>query len=347
MSVRKFCKITLIPVLKPEQLIMLAKKISFFCFFLFFALFQGFSQENANSERQMKAPRGYRSEALMKVAYAIGFIDLIETKPEVPENIEVMRDIVYKQVDTILLQLDIYKRKDLKKDAPLLIFIHGGSWTKGKRSDYLPYLIDYAEKGYITATVSYRLSQVAPFPAAVEDVKCAVSWLRSHAEEYMIIPEKIAVIGGSAGAHLAMMLAYSDENEFSEECTENISSKVQAVVNLYGPVDLTTEYARNAGAVKKFLGTTYQENPEIFVSSSPKTYISSEDPPTLTFNGTLDSLVPVSQADSLNVWLNKAGVYHDYHRLKGWPHTMDISEKVNEYCQYYMDIFFKKYLITN
>ena len=326
---------------------MLTKKILISSFLLLFILFPAHSQVNHAGEREMKAPRGFRSERMLKFAYAFGSLKLIDTEPTVPANIDVTKDISYKLIDSIELQLDIYKPKDLKENAPLLIFIHGGSWTKGKRADYLPYLIDYAKKGYITATVSYRLSQVAPFPAAVEDVKCAVRWLRAHAEEYSINPDKIAVIGGSAGAHLAMMLAYSNENEFSKDCTETISSKVQAVVNLYGPVDLTTEYSRNAKSVEFFLGNTYQENPQIFTYASPKAHISPEDPPTLTFQGTLDSLVPVSQSDSLDVWLNKAGVISEYHRLKGWPHTMDISKKVNKYCQFYMDAFFKKYLGTN
>jgi len=82
----------------------------------------------------------------------------------------------------------------------------------------------------------------------------------------------------------------------------------------------------------------------IYVNASPKTYITSDDPPTMTFHGTIDSLVPISHADSLDVWLEKAGVPHEYHRLKGWPHTMDVSRKVNEYCQFYMDRFLEEYL---
>ena len=80
------------------------------------------------------------------------------------------------------------------------------------------------------------------------------------------------------------------------------------------------------------------------MNASPKTYITSDDPPTMTFHGTIDSLVPISQADSLDIWLEKAGVPHEYHRLKGWPHTMDVSRKVNEYCQFYMDRFLEEYL---
>lgn len=297
-----------------------------------------------NDEHPMKAPRGYRNEVFLKVAYALGFLDLVETKPTVPEDIEVFKDIVYKQVDSVSLKLDVYKLKNLKTATPVLIFIHGGSWSKGNKSDYLPYLIDYANKGYVTVTISYRLSGIAPFPAAVQDVKCAVLWIRAHSKEYMINPDKIAVIGGSAGGHLAMMLAYSDEKEFTDKCPDTSYSKIQAVVNIYGPTDMTTEYARNRGECLYFLGKSYQEAPDLYQAASPRTYISSDDPPTLIFHGTIDSLVPVSQSDSLHKWLDHAGVPNEYHKLKGWPHTMDLSKKVNDYCQFYMDAFFKKYL---
>ncbi len=296
---------------------------------------QGCSQEVYEGEHALKAPRGFRSESSLKVAYALRLIKVIDTEPAVPENIDVQKDIVFKQVDSTSLQLDIYKLKNLSKAAPVLIFIHGGSWAKGKRSDYLPYLLDYAQKGYVTVTVSYRLSDVAHFPAAVQDVQSAVQWIREHSAEYMINPEKIALVGGSAGGHLAMMVGYADELP---------GHKVQAVVNLYGPTDLTTEYARKRDECRYFLGKTYQEKPDLYSLASPRSYISQDDPPTLIFHGTIDSLVPVSQSDSLQQWLDHAGVPNEYHRLKGWPHSMDISTKVNNYCQYYMDAFFEQYL---
>lgn len=304
----------------------------------------GCTQNTQGDQSEPKAPRGYANETFLKVAYALKFLDLIDTEPAIPENIEVFQDLTYKHVDSIDLNLDIYKSRELKEAAPVLIFIHGGSWSKGKRSDYLPYLLDYAKKNYITATVSYRLSGVAPFPAALEDVKCAIRWIRANASKYNIDPDRIGVVGGSAGGHLAMMLGYTDENEYTTECKDSVSSHVNAIVNFYGPVDLTTPYAREQGACTYFLGYSYSENPGLFNDASPRKYISGNDPPTITFHGTIDSLVPVSQADSLHKWLDEAGVQNEYHRLKGWPHTMDLSKKVNNYCQYYMDAFFKKHL---
>lgn len=299
-----------------------------------------------NESRPLHAPKGYMNETFLKISYALGFLDLIDTEPTVPGNILEYKNIEYKKVDTISLQLDIYKQKDLKTPAPVLIFIHGGAWRSGKRSDYLPYLIDYANKGYITATVSYRLMKAAPFPAAVQDVNCSVRWIMEHGPEYGMDVTKIALIGGSAGAHLAMMVGYGgDDPAFTNECAvDNPSLDIKAIVDLYGPTDLTTSYAQNSYQVKDFLGVSFEENPGIYKAASPRSYITPNAPPTLIFQGTIDDLVPVSQSDSLAVWLSREGVPHEYHRLKGWPHTMDLAVKVNEYCQFYIDRFLKKYL---
>ena len=140
-----------------------------------------------------------------------------------------------------------------------------------------------------------------------------------------------------------MMAGYDSRNS-PKDCESATNFKVQAIVNLYGPVDLTTPYASKRAEVFNFLGKTFQEDPDLYKMASPRFLISSDDPPTLTFHGTLDSLVPVSQADSLHSWLNQAGIVSEYHRLKGWPHTMDLAVKVNRYCQYHMDEFLRKHL---
>ena len=113
-------------------------------------------------------------------------------------------------MDSIPLKLDIYHSKDIKKDAPLIIFIHGGAWKKGNKHDYLVYLASFAQKGYVTATIQYRLTDVAKYPAQLHDVEDAVRWLKLNAANYHIDASKVALVGGSAGGHLAMMNAYSN-----------------------------------------------------------------------------------------------------------------------------------------
>jgi acetyl esterase/lipase len=314
--------------------------------FLFLTFFiTACSDKPEDPNRPLDPPDGYMFEILAQTSYALGMLDVIESKPEVPDDIIEYKNIEYKYIDSTSLQLDMYKHKDLKGPAPILIFIHGGAWRTGKRTDYLPYLIDFANKGYITATLSYRLVKQATYPAAVQDVNCGVKWIKKHADEYGIDPDRMVVIGGSAGGHLALMIGYGgDLPLFNQDCPYDVDSKVKLVVDLYGPVDMTTPYAVSTYQVKDFLNTTYDVNPDIFKQASPNTYLTADDPPTLIFHGTIDSLVPVSQSDSLAAWLEELGIPYDYHRLKGWPHAMDVAVEVNDYVRFYLDAFLEKHL---
>lgn len=300
---------------------------------------------SSGQEKPPEIPDGYSSNFTLKIAYFLGTLDLVETKFPVPDSIKEYKDIVYKTVDTTELKLDIYHLKKTKEPAPLLVFIHGGAWKKGKKHDYLRYLVDFAERGYITATVQYRLSKEAKYPAQILDVKTAIKWLIEHSSQYFIDSLNLALIGGSAGGHLAMMAGYtSNVPSLSVEGDSLIYESVKAIVDIYGPSDLTTEYAIEQSSVNYLIGEAFEEAPEIYEEASPIMHISSDDPPTLIFQGTLDELVPVIQSDRLNEKLKNTGVPVEYHRLEGWPHTMDLAVEVNEYFQYYMNRFFEKYL---
>ena len=290
-------------------------------------------------------PKGYSSNTSLKLAYATGALKLIEKDFPLPEDIQEYKDVVYKTVDSMQLKLDIYHSKDIQKAMPLIIFIHGGAWKKGNKDDYLVYLSSYAKKGYVTATVQYRLTDVAKFPAQLHDVEDAVRWLKLNAANYHIDAGKVALVGGSAGGHLAMLNAYS--NTSGEVDVNGVAANVQAVVNFYGPSNLTDETAINASSVQYLIGKSYEEAPEMYKKASPLFLISKKVPPTLTFQGTLDELVPYEQSDILHATLQKAGAISYYHKLKGWPHTMDASVKVNAYCQYHMDRFFERYIPLN
>ena len=286
------------------------------------------------------------SEALMK-AIQSGKVPFVNVNPAVPEGVVEEKGIEYGRVGDRALELDLFLPKKREKPVPGLICIHGGGWVGGKRDDYRVYAIRYAEMGYVTATVSYRLSGEAPFPAAVSDAKCAVRWLRANAEKYGVDPEAIGVIGASAGGHLSMMVGYSsDVPELEGDGGhEGVGSRVQAVVNFYGPTDMTTEFAREKGVVEKFLGgVTYDEDPRPFEKVSPLHYLTQDDPPTLVFQGTIDSIVPVDQADALDKKLTELGIDHVYDRIEGWEHTMDLAQEVNDRCVYIMDRFLEKHL---
>ncbi len=291
-------------------------------------------------------PAGYSSVELIKLAIITKQLPLIDPKPTVPESIEVKKGIEYGRGGETSLKLDLYTPRNLSSPSPCLIFIHGGGWKSGQREDYHFYCVKFAKMGYVVATISYRLRDVAPYPAAVEDSKCAVRWIRANANELKIDPDRIAVIGGSAGGYLAMMVGYSSDHQELEGNGGNpeVSSRVQAVVDLYGPVDLTTEYARNHDLVTGFLKQSYEKAPEIYGQASPLTYVTKDDPPTLILHGTLDELVPISQADRLTAALKKQKVPVQYERLEGWPHTMDLAQVVNDYCVLQISKFLELHL---
>ena len=154
-----------------------------------------------------KAPMGYYFEIPTLVALYSGLESLINKTPDIPENVETIKNIEYKSINGRSLQMDIYKPIGLTKPAPLLVFIHGGGWRGGDRADYLVYLTHFVKLGYITATVSYRFLKEAPYPACVDDILDARDFLYQNGEKYNYDPDRICLIGGSAGSHLAMLAA--------------------------------------------------------------------------------------------------------------------------------------------
>ncbi|MFH1718544.1 MAG: alpha/beta hydrolase [Planctomycetota bacterium] len=292
-------------------------------------------------------PQGYADELAVKTAILLGQIKLIDAiNVSTPDNVEEILDVEYGTGGERKLQLDLYLPKGRTKATPAIIFIHGGAWKAGKRSDMKFYCVKFAEKGYVTATVTYRLTGEAPFPAAVHDVKCAIRWLRANAAKYQVDPEHIVVSGNSAGGHLSMMIGYSDDPSLEGSGGNNgLSSRVCAVVNFYGPTDLTTDFARKQGVVEDFMGgKMFDEASDAYKLASPLFSLTQDDPPTLIFHGTIDSTVPIVQADKLADKLKELGIDYVYERYDGWPHTMDLAEAVNRRCVYQMEQFFKKYI---
>jgi acetyl esterase/lipase len=293
------------------------------------------------------APPGYATEDEVKQAYSSGKLRIIDLAIEVPDSVEVERNIEYGKGGDIPLKLDLYSPKERDEPVPAVIFIHGGAWKGGYRQMYHYYCTRFAEHGYVAATITYRLTSDAPFPAAVEDAKCAVRWLRTNAEKFGVDPDRIGVAGGSAGGHLSLMVAYAPDNPELEGKGGHgdVSSGVQAVVSLYGPTDLTTDFARTKGEVIRFLGDkTFDQAPEVYRLASPITHVSKDDPPTLILHGTIDSTVKIDQSELLVDALKKSGVEYEFDRVEGWPHAMDLEPDVNRHCLMKMFEFLDKHL---
>ena len=284
---------------------------------------------------------GYHYLWTTYLSIIVGLEDVINVLPDVPDDVEFTKNIEYKNIGGKALQLDIYKAKGAEANLPLLIFLHGGGWRKGNRADMVPLLIDFARRGYITATVSYTLG---PYPQCVEDVSDAVTWFYSHGNEYGYDEDRIALVGASAGAHLAMMAGYGWRDKTTNADSTGNTSRIKAVVNIFGPVDLTTDFGKNHPTVNSFIGKSYDEAPELYLEASPIRYTDKNSPPTLTIQGTSDELVPNSQADQLKERLDSLGVPCADYRFPLWPHAMILVQRVYDYCTPVMDEFLRQHL---
>jgi acetyl esterase/lipase len=236
-----------------------------------------------------------------------------------PEDVQLVSDVVYGKGGKRDLKLDIVRPKAPAAGLmPVVVYVHGGGWSAGSKEDALPALVPLARRGYFCATVEYRLSGEAPWPAQIEDCKCAIRFLRAKASDYGIDPQRMGVWGASAGGHLVAMLgATGGEKQFEGKGGwPEQSSRVQAVCDWFGPADLTWAIPREPGqargvagnAVVALLGGPGPDLMEKARLASPVTYVAPGDPPFLIMHGDKDPLVPLSQSEKLRDALQKAKV---------------------------------------
>ncbi|MCX8127024.1 MAG: alpha/beta hydrolase, partial [Dehalococcoidia bacterium] len=214
-----------------------------------------------------------------------------------------------------------------------------------------------ASRGFFVVSINYRLSDTAPFPAAIEDCKCAVRWLRANAGKYLVDPDRIGVWGASAGGHLAMLVGTADESAGLEGSGgwAGYPSRVQAVCSFYGPSDFVTWYQDSAlfgrfpsSVETKFLGGTLRERPENYRRASPVTWVSPDDPPLLLVHGDQDSRVPFKQSQimhdaykSLGLDVTLIKVIGAGHGFFDQPDQVPISPPTAQIMQAVYDFFLK------
>lgn len=294
-------------------------------------------------------PRGYPSEITAFLAGYL-FYDIIplEDGPPVP-GVVMVEDIQYGTGDGTPLYLDLYSPESADSPSPGILLFFGGGWRQGRKDQLRVYAQHFAQNGYVAGAVQYRLKDAGLWPKSVEDAKCAVRWMRAHAEEYGIDPERIGVMGNSAGAYLALMTGYTAgvaEFEGAGGWPEE-SSAVQAVVDIYGPTDFTEPKRRDHSLVVSYMNGTYEMDPSRYERASPIRYVTESSPPTCVIHGTVDMLVPVQQSDKLVEVLREKGVPHYYSRINGWPHAMDAVVAVNDHTRALILHFFDQYLKVN
>jgi acetyl esterase/lipase len=204
---------------------------------------------------------------------------------------------------------------------PLIVWIHGGGWTGGSKEK--PPGLGFLRHGFALASINYRLSQDAIFPAQLIDCKAAIRWLRAHATENGIDPSRIGVWGASAGGHLVALLGTTgDVKEFDTGETLGVSSRVEAVCDWFGPTDFTVSPKPDAteSVEARLIGGPISQNVEKAQNANPIHYITKDDPPFLILHGDKDPVVPLQQSQLLADALKKAGVDVTFYVVPGGEH---------------------------
>lgn len=225
---------------------------------------------------------------------------------------KIERDVTYGKADDVELKLDLYFPKKTEGQLPVTVYVHGGGWQNGDKSAGAGAMAigELVKRGYLVASVNYRLAPAYKFPAQIEDVKCAIRFLRAHTNEYNLDPKRIGVWGGSAGGHLVALLGTSDAKaglEGKGGWSDQLS-RVQAVVDMFGPADLTVEFPGGNPRIAQTVFGASSSKDEVMKRASPVTYITKDDPPFLILHGESDSLVPLSQSKKLHEQLKAVGV---------------------------------------
>lgn len=274
--------------------------------------------------------------SLLTLSHRLTAQQLMALIAPLPEGVRALTDIPYVTNGHERQKLDLYLPSvPDEKPRPVFIRIHGGAWRHGDKLAQRS-VANYVKKGYVGVAINYRFSQQAIFPAQIEDCKAAVRWLRAHASEYGIDPDRIVVMGGSAGGHLAALLGTTGDTTVFD-VGENLdqSSAVCAVIDSYGPTDLlaaakTPGFENKGSMVTQLLGGPISEKTDLAKRANPITYVSAGDPPFLILHGDADPIVPLNQSELLHAALEKAGVPSEFHVVKGGAHGGE-AFKTQEY----------------
>ena len=240
-------------------------------------------------------------------------------------------DLRYGVVDGHDLTLDLYLPTNLSTNAtmpPLLIWIHGGAWRRGSKKGVNTHLVEH---GYALASLDFRSSEVAPFPAQIHDIKAAIRFLRARHSEFGIQADKIVILGSSAGGHLAALVGVSNgHGELEGEVGSHLdqSSDVQGIVSFYGASNLETILVQSTPhglrvrvpALELLLGSVPEKNPTLARLASPVAHVDEKDPPLLLIHGDQDSQMPVNQSLELQAVYEEIGRKVEFINVHGGAH---------------------------
>ncbi|WP_324670524.1 alpha/beta hydrolase [Hymenobacter sp. GOD-10R] len=296
------------------------------------ALLGGALLASSAQAQQLPAPRDtsftVRSAFLKEKKY---HPNISIAQPPLPPTVQAAYNLTYCTLGTHNLQLDVfYPKAKRKKGYPAVLFIHGGGWRSGDRSNHIPMAQQLAAKGYVTVTAEYRLSTEALYPAAVYDLKAAIRWLRANAKQYPIDTTKIAVWGFSAGGQLAALVGTTNGDKQLEgsACTTNHSSSVQAIVDVDGTLAFlhpeSSDYtvSDKPTASKDWFGASQTEKPELWQQAAGLNHVTPQTPPIVFINSSIDRM-HAGREDMIKK-LDTYRIYHETHTFPDTPHTFPL-----------------------
>ena len=271
-------------------------------------------------------------------------------------DIKVVRDVPFSEVDGQVLKLDVFSPKAPGVRRPALLQIHGGAWFLGfKQYQGIPLLGHMAAQGWVGFNVDYRLSPRATFPAHIIDVKRALAWIREHADEYGIDPDFIVVTGGSAGGHLAALLALTPGDPEYQPGFESADTSVSAAIVFYGIFDMTDRVPRRSKQFMQVLErwvfkASRVEAHEQLLRASPIERVNPDAPTFLVIHGTRDTLTPVEDArtfvERLRAVSRRPALYIE---MQGAEHAFDVFPSVRnapviEACERFLSALHAAYV---
>lgn len=245
-----------------------------------------------------------------------------------PNEVHIDRDMVYSEHDEQSLLFDLYRPAIADEPTPLVVIVFGGGWRSGTRDQLTEFAYDLAAHGYSAATIDYRLAGGAnKFPAQVIDILTAVQFLRENAAGFGLDPNRVALFGASAGAHLALLAGMAEDlSVFDERFASGQDAGINVIVNLFGPTDLTVEPTPETEsqirAVENLLGAPLDQARELRHLASPVEYVRADGPAVFTVHGDADMLVPVSQARGLVAAMQAVGQENTYIEIPGMGHII-------------------------
>ncbi len=277
-------------------------------------------------------------------------------KTILPEGTIAYGNIPYANDTSRFHLLDIYLPAKTTKPLPLVVWVHGGAWMLNNKYADMSYMKttvkSFIDSGYALASIDYRYSTTAKFPAQIQDCNQAIQFLYDNAAKYKLDKNKIAIIGFSAGGHLASLLGLSANNNISSfyPAGKKPAFKISTVLDFYGPSDLyilgaapDTTINNERNPVSILLGAMPLQRPDLAKTASPATYVDKNDPPFLIVQGEKDESVPYTQSVLLHSWLDLASVKNDIIVVPGAPHygPMFDAENIRAKIFYYLRTYLR------